>query len=51
MDNYDIAAGQFAPVLTELRNIAEVALPEVEDRLEEAGAPWTPGRIPEWSPE
>lgn len=51
MDSYDAAAAQFVPVLEGLRRIAKVDLVAVEEKLEAAGAPWTPGRVPEWSPE
>ena len=49
--NYDIAAEQFAPVLTKLRALILTDLKRLEDQAEAAGAPWTPGRVPEWSPE
>ena len=51
IDTYQVAADQFGPVLAEMRKIAEVDLTSIEEQLEAAGAPWTPGRIPEWSPE
>ena len=50
-DNYRIAAEAFAPVLERLRKLVEVDLKGLEDRLEAAGAPWTPGRLPTWKPE
>jgi len=31
-----------------LRQLIEVDLTRLEKQLEAAGAPWTPGRIPEW---
>jgi len=49
---YDIASGEFAVVLDALRGIVEVELATLENKLEEAGAPWTPGRgLPDWKPE
>ena len=48
---YDIAAAQFGPVLEKLRTLIEVDLASVESLAEAAGAPWTPGRVPEWRPE
>ena len=45
--NYRIAKEQFAPVyqtMTEL--VAEIA--QIEQQLEQAGAPYTPGRMPKW---
>jgi uncharacterized coiled-coil protein SlyX len=49
--NYDIAAQQFAPVLEKLRTLSVVDLKKLEDSAEAAGAPWTPGRVPDWKPE
>jgi photosystem II stability/assembly factor-like uncharacterized protein len=40
----EIAQAEFAPLLDELRQILEVDLPALEDRMETAGVPWTPGR-------
>ena len=50
-DAYRYAGEEFAGLLAELREIVERDLVRVENVLEEAGAPWTPGRIPEWSME
>jgi len=46
--SYDIAAGEFALILDELRALDRYERQEVSPALERAGAPWTPGRIPEW---
>ncbi len=51
LNDYKIAAEQFAPVLAGIRHIVESDLVEIESALEEAGAPWTPGRLPIWSAE
>jgi len=48
---YDILAEEFPPVLEKLKNIAEVDLKALEADLDAIGAPWTPGRIPEWEKE
>ncbi len=48
---YRIASEEFGPVLGNLRQIIETDLPALEQQLEAAGAPWTPGRVPRWSPE
>ncbi|MBI4913203.1 MAG: glycosyl hydrolase [Acidobacteria bacterium] len=46
------AAGKaFAPVLDQLRSLVEGDLRSLEIQAEQAGAPWTPGRIPSWKPE
>jgi photosystem II stability/assembly factor-like uncharacterized protein len=50
-ENYRLAAQAFAPVLAELRRLVEVDLKNLENQLEAAGAPWTPGRVPVWQPE
>ena len=49
-DAYRFAGTEFTEVLTELRALVE-GLKQLEDRLEAAGAPWTPGRIPVWKME
>jgi len=47
--DYDIAAARFEALLEEMRMLVEVDLKKVGDRLEAAGAPWTPGRgVPRW---
>ena len=46
--NYQIAADAFGPLLEQLRQLIGVDLVAIEDELEAAGAPWTPGRLPVW---
>src|SRR5262249_51272264 len=48
IDQYTIAAKDFEQVLARLRALVEVDLVKLEKAMEAAGAPWTPGRIPEW---
>jgi len=48
MDAYTIAGEEFEPQLAMLRALIETDLASIEAALERAGAPWTPGRIPEW---
>ncbi len=50
LDQYASARDDFAPVLEKLHGIAD-DLKRLEDRMEAAGAPWTPGRVPVWHPE
>jgi photosystem II stability/assembly factor-like uncharacterized protein len=50
-DSYTLAASEFGPWLDRLRQLLEHDLASLEDRLEAAGAPWTPGRLPAWKPE
>ena len=45
--NYDLAAADFAKALVALKATAS-DLQRLEMRAEAAGAPWTPGRLPEW---
>jgi photosystem II stability/assembly factor-like uncharacterized protein len=47
-DAYRYAGGEFAGVLADLHALIEKDLAQLEARLEAAGAPWTPGRIPTW---
>jgi len=47
---YEILSTEFATLLTKLRAIADTRLRTVEASAERAGAPWTPGRIPERKP-
>jgi hypothetical protein len=49
--SYQVASEMFAPVLEQLRTIVEVDMKGLGDRLEAAGAPWTPCRVPRWVPE
>ena len=48
IDQYTYAAAEFEGVLSQLRQLIEVDLQALEKRMEAAGAPWTPGRVPEW---
>lgn len=47
-NQYTAAAQDFESVLAQLRQLIEVDLARLEKQLESAGAPWTPGRVPEW---
>ncbi len=47
-EQYQFAAEEFSEVLNELRSMVENDLRQLEEQLEEAGAPWTPGRLPKW---
>jgi hypothetical protein len=44
---YDWASAAFAEVLESLR-VLDARLGILENELEQAGAPWTPGRFPTW---
>jgi photosystem II stability/assembly factor-like uncharacterized protein len=51
LDAYGLAAQTFTPVLADLRKLIEQDLRALEEKMEAAGAPWTPGRLPIWQPE
>jgi photosystem II stability/assembly factor-like uncharacterized protein len=43
-----LAEQQFVPMLARLKKAVEVDLAGIEKDLNTLGAPWTPGRIPDW---
>jgi hypothetical protein len=45
---YEIAGEEFAPLLAGLKTLVNEDLKRLENAMEAAGAPWTPGRLPEW---
>ncbi|HEY3972278.1 MAG TPA: glycosyl hydrolase [Candidatus Sulfotelmatobacter sp.] len=49
IDSYNIAAAEFGDQLAKLHTLVEIDLAKLEKDMEAAGAPWTPGRVPEWS--
>ena len=48
VNQYAAASQDFETTLARLRQLIEVDLSKLEKQMEAAGAPWTPGRIPEW---
>ncbi|MBS1241459.1 MAG: hypothetical protein H6R40_886, partial [Gemmatimonadetes bacterium] len=48
--DYDIAAEAFGAWLPRLKQVVESDMKALQARAEAAGAPWTPGRVPEWKP-
>ena len=48
VDGYNIAADEFSQQLSKLRTLMQVDVANLERAMESAGAPWTPGRLPEW---
>ena len=50
VENVDIVEAEFSKALLTLRGISG-DLSALEARAEGEGAPWTPGRLPEWKPE
>lgn len=47
MNSYNQAAKEFAPVLAEIKAVGE-EVKKLELKLEQSGAPYTPGRVPDW---
>jgi len=47
-DNLALTGKLFTPVLADLTTLVTVDIKGLEDKLEAAGAPYTPGRIPVW---
>jgi photosystem II stability/assembly factor-like uncharacterized protein len=47
-DAYAIASGEFGGVLGRLRALINTDLRSLQEALHEAGAPWTPGLLPDW---
>ncbi|MEK6480361.1 glycosyl hydrolase [Catalinimonas sp. 4WD22] len=45
-DSYKIAKEEFTPVLAQIKEVAQQDVPELQQMLEEAGAPYTPYAIP-----
>ena len=48
MESYSIAATEFSDQLAKLHALVDADLAKLEKDMEAAGAPWTPGRVPEW---
>jgi photosystem II stability/assembly factor-like uncharacterized protein len=47
--NYELAASAFAKLLEKIRQVIDVELLKLEEKMEAAGLPWTPGRkVPRW---
>jgi hypothetical protein len=49
LDAYMVAAQDFTQQLARLHTLVEVDLKNLEKAMEAAGAPWTPGRVPEFN--
>jgi len=45
---FEIVASEFPPVWEALKQIAEADIRRIEKKLDELGAPVTPGRLPDW---
>lgn len=51
MDQLDLASSLFAEELPKLKGLINGDLRRLQDAAEKAGAPWTPGTLPEWREE
>ena len=47
LEQYELSNSEFKPILARLKKLVEVDLPAFEKTLEAAGAPLTPGRLPQ----
>lgn len=50
MDQYEIAADLFEPILASLKQVV-TKVQKIESQLDQYGAPYTPGRLPNWNRE
>jgi photosystem II stability/assembly factor-like uncharacterized protein len=50
-DAYTVAGEEFVGVLAKLHTLVEIDLKHLDETMEKIGAPWTPGRVPDWKPE
>jgi hypothetical protein len=48
MENYQIASDELALEIPKLRRLIETDIHGLEKQLDAAGAPPTPGRLPDW---
>jgi photosystem II stability/assembly factor-like uncharacterized protein len=49
LDAYQIAAGEFGPALGRLHELVDVEYANLQKQMQAAGAPWTPGTVPNWT--
>jgi photosystem II stability/assembly factor-like uncharacterized protein len=47
-EQYKIVMEEFEPLYKRFKKLLEVDVKKLDEALEKAGAPWTPGRLPEW---
>ena len=48
MEQYQIACDELAVQIPKLRKLVETDIKALEKQLDAAGAPPTPGRLPDW---
>jgi hypothetical protein len=49
-EQYQIASDELAVEVPRLRKLIETDMKAIEKQLDAAGAPYTPGRLPDWKP-
>ena len=49
-EQYQIASDELAVEVPKLRKLIETDMKAIEKQLDAAGAPYTPGRLPDWKP-
>ncbi|MFC1564474.1 glycosyl hydrolase [candidate division KSB1 bacterium] len=47
-EQFTVISREFEPLLEQLKSLVEIELRSLERDMENAGCPWTPGRIPVW---
>jgi len=47
-DQMDLIKEEFPPIYEQILKISTIDIPQIDLELDEIGAPWTPGRLPEW---
>ena len=47
-EGYEIIKTEFELIYNKLKDLIETDLKNLEYKMEEIGAPWTPGRLPDW---
>ena len=47
-DNYRIVEEEFSPIYSALKQIVATEVKSIEKKLDDIGAPYTPGRLPDW---
>ncbi len=47
-DSYKVASEEFEVILSQVKKLLDVDVKNLEEQMEKYGAPWTPGRVPDW---
>ncbi|ABF39520.1 conserved hypothetical protein [Candidatus Koribacter versatilis Ellin345] len=49
LDAYEVTADEFTTTLAKLHQLVEVDFANLQKQMNAAGAPWTPGAVPNWT--